>query len=178
MENYELEKLIAENEELRTKLERHEKANTEKWELRWLVARKSSNVLLGKDLKVSVKHALTEVSETKTLSKDTLADLIAHTFWRFTRVGIFMIFLTILPTCFLAIQTILLHNQNKRIDVQNSIVENQNLQLINQTCIMQEIGESQNELLSTQNVQIEKQTNLMSVIEQRNFEMWIERPFR
>ncbi|WP_378185604.1 pentapeptide repeat-containing protein [Aquimarina sp. W85] len=88
----------------------------------WLL-KKSSIPFLGIRLKKSIENAIFEYKNAKTLSVDTVANVISNIIYRFTRIGIFALFMTIIPSLILVFQTALLYNQNKYINNQTSLIE-------------------------------------------------------
>ncbi len=73
---------------------------------------------LGSDLSGSINDLTKEVAEGKVTSK-TIGNVITYFVQRFTRIGVFLIIASLIPFAIITIQTILLHNQNKKIDIQN-----------------------------------------------------------
>ncbi|MBR9923135.1 MAG: hypothetical protein GYB31_20085 [Bacteroidetes bacterium] len=128
-----MKKLESENKKLRQELEKYRDRERKKWERRWFIAKKSSTYFLGSGLKNSIKKVLTEISSNKRITSDSAADLIAHSFWRITRLWIIGVFIAIIPGVLLIIQTIVLKNQNNRIDVQNNLILEQVERLDQQT---------------------------------------------
>jgi len=125
--------LEKENKALTKELNSYRNQSEQSRKINWWVARKFTGVLLGKDLKVSVKQAVNEMSEDKKLSKDSLSDLISSLIKRFLKVGVITILLGLLPTLILVVQTVLLKQQNNRIDKQNILITEQNNRLTQQT---------------------------------------------
>jgi len=123
--NNDIQHLKQENEQLKTELESYKQREEQSKNIRWWTARKFTGLILGKDLKTSVKTVINEVSEDKKVSKDALSDLISSLITRITRVGAITIFLALLPTFILLVQTGILHQQNKRIDIQNERLKQQ-----------------------------------------------------
>lgn len=113
-----LKNLQEENQKLKIKLQNIEEKKLKKWKSRWKIAKVTSTVFLGKNLKESIKLFLTELSEEKAVSIDTLSNLLSNIFLRLTRIGIIAIAAAILPSLFLILQAILLKNQNKKIEQQ------------------------------------------------------------
>lgn len=124
--NDDIQNLKQENEQLKTELDAYKQKDEQHKNIRWWTARKFTGLILGKDLKTSVKTVINEVSEDKKVSKDALSDLIASLIRRITRVGVITILLALLPTLILLVQTWILSQQNERIDTQNELVKNQN----------------------------------------------------
>jgi len=137
-----IQSLKQENEQLKTELDSYKQRDEQSKNIRWWTARKFTGLILGKDLKTSVKTVINEVSEDKKVSKDALSDLITSLIKRITRVGAITILLALLPTLILLVQTGILHQQNKRIDTQNELVQNQNA------------------LIDKQNIRLDQQTYL------------------
>ena len=79
----------------------------------------TTNIFVGKGLKRSFLQLFEEIPEGN-VSKVTLADVSSHLIWRLTRVGVFTLFLGLIPLCILGIQTYILHSQNKLLQYQNS----------------------------------------------------------
>ena len=73
---------------------------------------------LGSDLSGSINELTKEVADGK-VSSETIGNVITYFVQRFTRIGIFLIIVSLIPFAIITIQTILLHNQNKKIDIQN-----------------------------------------------------------
>lgn len=121
-----IQNLKEENEHLKSELDAYKQRDEQHKNIRWWTARKFTGLVLGKDLKTSVKTVVNEVSEDKKVSKDALSDLITSLIKRITRVGAITILLALLPTLILLVQTWILSQQNKRIDTQNELVKNQN----------------------------------------------------
>jgi hypothetical protein len=80
--------------------------------------------LIGSRLNNSINELFNEISE-KRLTKDTLANVTAHVLWRFTRIGLFTIFIALIPTCFAGLQTYYLYKQNEKLDLQNLRIKEQ-----------------------------------------------------
>lgn len=133
----ELDKLKKENEELKIALKLISDKRERNKRFRWFITKKVGYAIVGRNLKGSIKNFLDELHEKKSVSKDTLADLIANIFWRLTSVGLIAMIFAFLPTVFLVIQTYLLSSQNKRIDIQNDLVAIQN-ERIKQQAYLQE----------------------------------------
>lgn len=132
-----LKKVLKENERLKSRLKKYENRKRKKWRVRRWTLERVTSVILGGGLKSSIEQSITEVTEEKKLSKDSIADLIAHIFWRLTRIGIIGLIIAITPLVILVIQTKLLQKQNTKIDLQNSLIEQQGIRLDQQTYLQE-----------------------------------------
>ena len=99
-------------QDLENELNSIRKSKKKKNELGKSFLKNISRVIITPKLQDSIYNSLSEYSEGK-LSKETLSELVANIIWRFTRIGFFLIFISLLPATFLLLQTILLNNQNK-----------------------------------------------------------------
>jgi len=131
------EDLKSENELLKSELDNIKKSKENKTKVAKLIGKKGVEVFIGQGLKNTLKRTLNEFNKDKKVSTDTLAELGAHAFWRFTRIGLFGLLVAILPTIFLIIQTFYLGKQNKKIDKQNELIDNQNIRLEQQTYLQE-----------------------------------------
>ena len=117
--------LEEENKRLKAELEKINSRKKEKWNKRAGLAKRSSVLFLGKNLKNSITNLFTEIEEKRSISKETLSDLFAAIFMRVTRIGFFLIITTLLPTLFILFQVYLLKTQNNLIEGQNNRLDQQ-----------------------------------------------------
>ena len=97
--------------------------NTQKKEkisrrLRW--TKRLSSSFMGKNLKTAITNFFTELENKRSVSKNTVSDLLSAIFMRVTRIGVYLILTSLLPTLFLLFQIYYLHNQNELISIQNT----------------------------------------------------------
>ena len=119
----EIKSLKQENKKLRSQLQAiADKKDRKKGVWFWLI-RKSSVPLLGAKLKGSIQTALSEYKEEKTVSVDTLSNVISHLIWRLTRIGLFAFIVAVIPVLILVAQTWLVTHQNELIGNQNTLIE-------------------------------------------------------
>lgn len=123
--NNDIQNLKEENEHLKSELDAYKQRDEQDKNIRWWTARKFTGLILGKDLKTSVKTVVNEVSEDKKVSKDALSDLITSLIKRITRVGAITILLALLPASILFLQTRILYQQNVLIGKQNTRLDQQ-----------------------------------------------------
>lgn len=121
----EIEKLKQENADLRKQLLEKEEQQKDKAKLLFKGLKGLGKVFAGKPLSKSLDLFLQELSENKKVSRETTANLLASIFNRITRIGLITIILTLIPSSFIIIQTILLSRQNELINIQNFRVEQQ-----------------------------------------------------
>lgn len=121
-ENY-IKQLENEKKILENRLEQIEEDKKRKKRFGFWLLKKSSIPFLGIRLKKSIQNAIFEYKNSKTLSVDTVADVSSNIIYRFTRIGIFALFMTIIPSLILLFQTTLLYNQNRYINNQTSLIE-------------------------------------------------------
>ena len=86
--------------------------------LRW--TKRLSSSFLGKNLKSAITNFFTELEEKRSVSKNTVSDLLSAIFMRVTRIGVYLIITSLLPTLFLLFQIYYLRNQNELITIQNT----------------------------------------------------------
>lgn len=155
--------LRKENERLQAELDRYKQKEENSKNISWWVTRKFTGVILGKNLDAAVKNTITEVSENKSVSNDTLSDLIVSLIKRFVGVGFIPFLLALSPFIFLVIQTCLLKQQNELVENQNKLFDNQNILIAEE---LEKVKEQTNlltyqtNLLSRQNISISEQTDL------------------
>ncbi len=118
-----IEQLEREKKALQDQLNKYKLKKEKKKKFRFWLFKKSSVPFLGVRLKQSITKAITEFKETKTVSVDTVSDVSSNIIWRFTRIGIFAFFMTIIPSLILIFQTKLFVNQNKLVKNQNALIE-------------------------------------------------------
>jgi len=85
MEDY--NKLEEENKRLKAQLDKIDHKKKEKWSKRYRISKSVSGKFLGTKLKNAINNFFAELQEEKTVSRDTVSDLIAALFIRITRVG-------------------------------------------------------------------------------------------
>lgn len=115
-----------------------------------------TQVYFGSGLIDSTKKLITEIEEKK-ISKDTLAEVVAHIVWRITRIGMVGLLIAGLPIWLLMQQNSLIKSQNKLFDYQNSKVTTQTLLDSVQTILAQQ----QTELLKSQDSSFKRQNQLL-----------------
>ncbi|TYP75951.1 pentapeptide repeat-containing protein [Aquimarina intermedia] len=118
-----IKQLENEKEILQNRLNQIEAEKKRKKKMGFWLLKKSSIPLLGIRLKKSIQNAIVEYKHSKSLSVDTVADVSSNIIYRFTRIGIFAFFMTVVPSLILIFQTSLLYNQNKYINNQTSLIE-------------------------------------------------------
>ncbi len=111
--------LEEENKRLKAELDKHDSKKKEKWAKRARFTKKISASFLGTNLKNAITDFFTELEEKRSVSKNTVSDLLTALFMRITRIGVFLILTSLLPTLFLLIQVYYLRNQNELITGQN-----------------------------------------------------------
>lgn len=123
MNNY--SNLEEENKRLKATIKQFENQKKEKWSKRYRMTKSLSGKFLGTKLKNAIHAFFTELQEDKTVSKDTASDLLAALFMRVTRIGVFVIVTSLLPTLLIILQVYYLKNQNRLITGQNSRMKQQ-----------------------------------------------------
>lgn len=119
------QKLEEENKRLKEKLSAIENAKKEKWSKRLILSKKFSGFFLGKKLKSAITDFFNELEQKRSVSKNTVADLLSAMFMRVTRIGAYLIITSLLPTLFLLFQLYYLRSQNELISTQNNRLEQQ-----------------------------------------------------
>ena len=119
-----LEELLKENLLLRTELNFYKSKKSGKGLFRNWIGRTSSNLLVGKGLKRSVRQLYNEIPE-KNVTRDSLAEFTSQIILRITRIGFFAILTFAIPLLLLSIQTYILNNQNKLLQYQNTRLDQQ-----------------------------------------------------
>lgn len=117
--------LQEENQQLKKEIEEHKAQQKRSRKLKIWFAKLGTTIFIGLRLKQSILNALNEFKENKELSKETMADLAASVIWRFTRIGIIALFISVLPSLLLWRQNILFNRQNAKIEIQNKRIEQQ-----------------------------------------------------
>jgi len=82
-------------------------------------------IFLGSRLNDSINIFLGEARK-GVFKSESIGNVITHTLWRFTRLGILTLLLALIPICILIIQTLLLDLQNDKLEVQNKKIAVQN----------------------------------------------------
>lgn len=118
-----IDQLEKENQLLKSQLDKIEKRKEKKKSVGFWLLRKSSIPLLGARLKMSIENAITEFKENKTVSVDTVSDVSSNIIWRITRIGLFGLLVTLIPSFILLYQTKLVINQNSLVGNQNKLIE-------------------------------------------------------
>ncbi|SEL16400.1 Pentapeptide repeat-containing protein [Aquimarina amphilecti] len=118
-----IEQLEQEKQLLQDQLDQIKKRKEKKRSVGFWLLKKSSVPLLGIKLKKSINNAISEYKQTKTVSVDTVSDVSSNIIWRITRIGLFGLFVTLIPSVILLYQTKLVINQNKLVDNQNELIE-------------------------------------------------------
>ncbi|MDH7445289.1 pentapeptide repeat-containing protein [Aquimarina sp. 2201CG14-23] len=118
-----IEQLEQEKQQLQDQLDQIKKRKEKKKSIGFWLLKKSSVPLLGVRLKKSINNAITEYKETKSVSVDTVSDVSSNVIWRITRIGIFGLLVTLIPSIILLYQTKLVINQNRLVDNQNELIE-------------------------------------------------------
>lgn len=145
-----LQELEAENQKLREEIAKLRPSFRKRSKKFFKRGRIITEAYLGRGLKNSIQKFLTELTEQKTVSKDTVSDLSSRLVMRFTRLGRIGFLLALIPILFTLFQTWLLFNQNTMIEKQNQIAEKQT-----------EIAKNQTDLMGVQNSMVQNQTDLM-----------------
>ena len=114
-----------ENERLKAEIKKFEDEKMQKWGKRIKWAKRFSGWFLGKKLKSAINEFFTELQEKRSVTKDTLSELMAAIFMRITRIGAFLFITSLLPALLLILQVYYLRNQNKLISGQNNRLEQQ-----------------------------------------------------
>ena len=109
--------LKSRNEELQAKLDAIEKNNQQKTKFQLWLGRIGLGFLLGPGLNSSMQQLYTELPAN--VKRDTLADVTTQVIWRFTRIGLLAVLVAMIPT-------ILLWQQNQKIDEQTKLFQKQN----------------------------------------------------
>ncbi len=115
--------LEQENKQLQNRLDQIRKRREKKKSVGFWLLKKSSVPLLGIRLKTSINNAISEYKEKKTVSVDTVSDVSSNIIWRITRIGLFGLFVTLIPSMILMFQTWLVINQNTLVGNQNALIE-------------------------------------------------------
>lgn len=126
----ELEKRI---KYLEQKILKEKDKQSKKRKLAINIGKRGIYLIAGKGLKNAFKNIIEDYQKNKSISSENLSNLFTHLVWRFTRIGIFTVFIAALPSIFLVIQSCLLTSQNKKIDKQNELIEKQNKFIDSQT---------------------------------------------
>ncbi len=119
-----------------------------------------TSMILGSGLKSSLKKMITEIRE-RNLAADTLSDVAVSIFFRFTRIGMIGLMISMIPV-------LLLWQQNRLIKSQNELFSYQNERIHEQTDLFKKQNEKmdlQNEYFSHQTTLFEKQ---VQQIEEQN----------
>ena len=123
-----LQRLELENLRLKAELEAEKAVQKTGTVVRKLVAGTTTRLMVGKGLKSSFRKLLDELPGGK-VSKDTLAEIMAQTIWRITRIGTFALLMGVAPLLILIVQTWILSHQNNKLDTQNGLLGRQNQRL-------------------------------------------------
>ncbi len=118
-----IEQLQKEKKQLQEQLDQIKKRKEKKKRAGFWLVKKSSTPLLGVRLKKSINNAINEYKETKSVTVDTVSDVSSNIIWRVTRIGIFGVIITLIPSLILLYQTKLVINQNSLVSNQNSLIE-------------------------------------------------------
>ncbi len=110
-------KLAEEVQRLQAKLDAIEQSNQRKSKFQLWLGKIGLGFLLGAGLKSSMQQLYAELPAK--VKRDTLADVTANVIWRFTRIGLLAILVALIPT-------ILLWQQNQKIDEQTKLFQKQN----------------------------------------------------
>ncbi len=111
-----IEQLQNENETLKVKIDELEKSKRKNQERKISLTKWVGSIFIGKDLKHSLNNLYEELPNNVT--KITIADVTANLIWRFTRIGIFAVIISIIPIW-------LLFQQNRKIESQNGLIKEQ-----------------------------------------------------
>lgn len=122
-EQEQIEQLEKEKQQLQDRLDQIKKGKEKKKKVGFWLLKKSSVPLLGIRLKSSISNAINEYKNTKSVSVDTVSDVSSNIIWRITRIGIFGLMITLIPSFILLYQTKLVINQNKLVGNQNELIE-------------------------------------------------------
>lgn len=115
----------------------HEK-KLRSWRRKWLVGKSVAKVFVGPGLIAAVRKLIDEIfDKEKSIERSTVAEVASHALWRFTRIGIFTLLVATVPLVILLVQTIILNNQNRKIDIQNELILRQNTRLDQQTHLLE-----------------------------------------
>lgn len=117
------EQLESEVQRLQAKLDAIDKSNQRKSKFQLWLGRVGFGLLLGSGLKSSMQQLYQELPNK--VQKKTLANVTTEFIWRFTRIGLFGILIALIPT-------VLLWQQNQKIDEQTKLFEKQNQKIDNQ----------------------------------------------
>lgn len=90
-----------------------------------LFVKNVGELFIGKKLSSSVKSLSSAIID-KTVTKDQFIEVIVQIFYRFTRIGLIAVLLSIIPVWLLSQQNKILRNQNKLIGIQIANLNNQN----------------------------------------------------
>ncbi len=118
-----IEQLQQENKGLKNQLNTIKERKEKKKSIGFWLLKKSSVPLLGIRLKRSITNAINEYKNTNKVSVDTVSDVTSNIIWRITRIGLFGLVVTLIPSLILLYQTKLVINQNKLVDNQNELIE-------------------------------------------------------
>ncbi len=117
--------LEEENKILKAKLDGYERKKKAKWSKRYEFTKNLSSKFLGIKLKQSINNLFTELQEKRSVSKDTVSDLLTALFIRITRIGVFLLITSLLPTMLILLQVYYLKSQNRLITGQNERIKQQ-----------------------------------------------------
>ncbi|GAA0717549.1 hypothetical protein GCM10009430_14610 [Aquimarina litoralis] len=118
-----IQQLEKENRILQGQLDQIKQRREKKKNVGFWLLKKSSVPLLGIRLKKSINNAINEYKETNTVSVDTVSDVSSNIIWRVTRIGLFGVLITLIPSLILMFQTWLVINQNVLVGNQNALIE-------------------------------------------------------
>ncbi len=117
--------LEEENKRLKAELNAIETSKKEKKSRRLRWTKRLSSSIMGRNLKSAITNFFTELEEKRSVSKNTVSDLLSAIFMRVTRIGVYLILTSLLPTLFLLFQVYYLRNQNELITIQNRRAQEQ-----------------------------------------------------
>lgn len=117
--------LEEENKRLKAELDAINTNKKEKKSRRMRWTKRISSSFLGKNLKSAITNFFTELEEKRSVSKNTVSDLLSAIFMRVTRIGVYLILTSLLPVLLLLFQVYYLRNQNELIGIQNKRLDQQ-----------------------------------------------------
>ena len=117
--------LEEENKRLKAELDAINTSKKEKKSRRIRWTRRLSSSFLGQNLKSAITNFFTELEEKRSVSKNTVSDLLSAIFMRVTRIGVYLILTSLLPVLLLLFQVYYLRNQNELIGIQNERLKQQ-----------------------------------------------------
>ncbi|MFV0539711.1 MAG: pentapeptide repeat-containing protein [Aestuariibaculum sp.] len=112
-----------ENRILKERLEKIQSLSKKKTKKRNKLLKFIGHTVAGKRLKKSIYNFLEEYNVQKTVTRETISDLLASIMHRLTRIGLLTLIFAVLPSALLFRQNMLMKQQNKKIQDQTYLAE-------------------------------------------------------